>query len=444
MIYKLIEDDKSRGKLFIPYKYMSDNDFENGDLITVSAGLKKESVEVVFDDELRDGEVMISADISESLAIPTEVNYQIAYDEGSVKIGPVIGLLMSKSHYGLKRGRLSKLLNYCRIYTEIGGLIIAFSVDNIDFEKKVVKGYYYNPIKNDHQVPWKEGIFPLPDSIFQRTSIPDGIRRRLQRETNNRMFNSNYFNKLDFWNILSQDEAFLECIPDTRSFRSIDDLDYMLEKYNAVYLKPAHGTLSRGLYRVTKNDYIYSFQGKIGTEVTQTFSVEETEDYLNSIVGRNIYIVQQAIRPLMINGRHLDFRVIMQKDHTLSWGCTGIVGFVGGQGDICTNWGYTANFEDTLKRHFDFTQKDIFRKKQEVVKACENVCRALESTGENYGDLGFDVVIDENLKVWVLEANKRHYHSVPLWIDDKQTFYKIKTNIIKYATALAGFKVYNS
>ena len=60
----------------------------------------------------------------------------------------------------------------------------------------------------------------------------------------------------------------------------------------------------------------------------------------------------------------------------------------------------------------------------------------------NYGDLGFDVMIDEQLKIWILEVNKRHYHSVPLWINDVQTYYEVKAKPIKYATALAGFEVY--
>lgn len=319
---------------------------------------------------------------------------------------------------------------------------MAFSTEGIDFKNKCVEGYYYNPQSKRAKDAWKKGVFPLPDSIFQRTSLPEGIRVKLKEETGNRMFNSNYFDKWEFWQLISGYKPYCQNLPYTRLFSSLDDVDYVISHYGAAYLKPVNGTLSRGLYKVTLNNEIYGFQGKQGREITPVSSREEAENFINNAIGQHKYLVQQAINPLRVKGRHMDFRVIMQKDNTLGWSCTGIIALIGARGDICTNWGSTSTFDDILYEAFNFSQKEIFKKKREVIAACKCVCEILDLTGDNYGDLGFDVMIDEKLRVWVFEANKRHYHTVPLWVNDVQTFYNTKSNPIKYAAALAGYQVY--
>ncbi|UTW69328.1 hypothetical protein KHA80_21040 [Anaerobacillus sp. HL2] len=43
----------------------------------------------------------------------------------------------------------------------------------------------------------------------------------------------------------------------------------------------------------------------------------------------------------------------------------------------------------------------------------------------NYGDLGVDVIVDINQKVWILEVNKLHDHKYPLYaLEDEQMYLK--------------------
>lgn len=442
MFYNIMTYKEARGKVFASSKFFHKQIFVRKDSIVLSAGKRQVSVKIVLKKDLNENELMISQDVMEELLLPTDVKYQVKVDKDCIKVGPVIGLLMTKNAEGLTKGALKELLNYCLIYPQINGLIIAFSLDDIDFEGQKVKGYYYNPSLKANDGGWKEGVFPFPDSIFQRMYIPEDMRHKLKENTNNCIFNSNYFNKWDFYSMISKFETFCPYIPETHTMSSIDDVDPLLSIHGAVYLKPAAGTLSRGIYKVTTSKGLYDIKDKQGQLVLQSSSREEAGEFIKGLARRHRYLVQQSLSPIKFEDRHLDFRVIMQKDHTMIWKCTAIIAFVGGQGDICTNWGYTQSFEDLMAEKFNLSQQEIYRKKQEVIAACSSVCKILDMTGDNYGDLGLDVLIDESKKVWILEANKKHYHQVALWNDDSQTYYDIKANIMKYAAALKGFDVY--
>jgi hypothetical protein len=410
--------------------------------VEVAAANKSIKVELIKNSAQRENVVKLSENILAELMLPEDIEYQIILNGDGFKIGPIIGLLMSNSKSSIGKNSLGKMMNYTIIYPEIGGLMIAFSTDSIDFDKKCIEGHYYSPKSKLRGQPWKEGVLPFPDSIFSRAMVSDNVVTQLKEETNNCFFNSNYFNKWEFWKIVSKDITYIKHLPCTRLYSGLEDIEYIISNYGAAYLKPLNGTLSRGLYKVIKTRDGYGIQGKQGDEIEVVSDKKEAEDYFRKLMKGHKYIVQQSISPLKVRGRHMDFRVIMQKDQTLDWQCTGIVALIGSRGDICTNWGSTSSFEDVFYKAFDFSQQQIYKKKNEVVGVCKGICDILDATGDNYGDLGFDVVIDEKYNVWVLEANKRHYHSVPLWINDVQTFYQTKSNPIKYAAAQAGFRVY--
>lgn len=442
MLYKITPDKDNSGQITVPEAMMKGTIVSKRKNIFISAGSITLEATITRNSKIDKNEIILSEDIIQTLMIPLDLEYQIIISKDTLKIGPIIGLLMSNNKSSIGKNSLAKMMNYTLIYPEIGGLLVVFSADSIDLEKKYVEGYFYNPSSKGRGIPWYKGKFPLPYSIFSRTMVSDDLTSKLKDETNNCFFNSRFFNKWEFWKIISKNKTYNEYLPETKLYSNLEDIDYFISKYKAAYLKPLNGTLSRGLYKVTKTKDGYGVQGKQGEVVEQMSSSVEAEQYIRGIVKGHKYIVQQAINPLRVKGRHMDFRVIMQKDQTLDWQCTGIVALIGSRGDICTNWGSTSSFEDIFYNVFNFSQQQIFKKKREVVEACKGICKILDSAGENYGDLGFDVVIDEKYNIWILEANKRHYHSVPLWINDVQTFYQTKSNPIKYAAAQAGFRVY--
>ncbi|MBC8060859.1 MAG: YheC/YheD family protein [Clostridiaceae bacterium] len=442
MLYKIISNKESSGKVFVNDKFAKEHLFINKLSVFIRAGSKAVNIEIVKNSMQKDDEIILSQDVIETLLLPTSIKYQIRQEKDSLIIGPVIGLLMGANKEKFTKRVLKELTSYSHIYPEVNGLLLVIYTEGIDFINKTVKGYYYNPASDSKNSVWKEGVFPFPNSIFQRINLTEDVRIRLNEETNKCVFNSDYFSKWEFFKMVSNFRPFFNHLPDTRLLESTKDLEQMVSLYKEVYLKTLNGTLSRGIYKITSINGEYELKDKDGASVAVTTSFEKMEAEINAITKNKNYLMQQALHPLMVNERHTDFRVIMQKNHTLDWICTGIFTFIGRRAGISSSWGYISTFERFLEKNFNFNEQDIFKKRQEVIRVCKDVCKILDASGENYGDLGFDVLIDEELKVWVLEANKRHYHTVPLWMDDTETFYETKANPIKYATALSGFEVY--
>ena len=440
MIYSINSCIDADDKIHVSRQFCLNNNLNENCIYNLSIGKQTKGAKVIIDSRCRDDELRVSKGVMEYLHIPDGIRFQLKITGDIIRLGPVIGLLMGLKTKSIKKGMLRQMLNYTKVYSKLGGLLFVFCEEGIDYKSRLIEGYFYSPDRRPESRPWEKALLPFPDSIFQRIILPDETIKKLKKLTDNRMFNSRYFNKWKFWELVSRYDDIREHIPYTKRVVSFDDIKYMLTQHKCIYLKPINGTLARGLVRVLYDNGSYLIKAKDSREDSEVHSEDELFKELSYIVENKNYIAQQALYPVMLNDRPIDFRVIMQKDDSLNWQCTGIVAFIGMHGGICSNWGFVTTFDDALIDALNFSRHESYTMKQEVIGICRKICTVLDSTGENYGDLGFDVLIDVDLNVWVLEANKKHYHSVPLWIKDRQTFYAVKANPIKYAAALAGFE----
>lgn len=440
MFYTIIPDTQTQGKLVVSGKTNLFEAFKTN-IVQLKAGYKNLFVSLSFDNEQEKNVLRISCDVLKDLSIPAHLTYQLILSEKSIRIGPVIGLLMFKHKSSMSERALNDLLNYTLLYNSMAGLIYVFSVADINFDTHLIEGYGYNPSEGK----WDKGIFPFPDAIFRRVTVPNQIIKKLQIDTNNRMFNSYYFNKLDYWNMASKSQLITENLPDTRKLTSFDDIEQMLESHHILYLKPANGMRAFGLIRAEKNNGMYSFQAKLDESPIIFSSNEEAAKYVERITKGYTYIIQQAVDLLMVEDRYIDFRAVMQKDHTLEWQCTGFVTSLGRPGGVCSNYHEGAkymSFEEFFDTYFHLKKKEVFKKKQEIIEVCKKACNVLDKSEKNYADLGVDVGLDQNLKPWVFELNNRtHLHSMALFTNDYDAYYRIKTNPVKYAVKLSGFKL---
>jgi hypothetical protein len=460
MFYRILQDTESNNTLFVSKSFGEINNLSGFKYVSVSAGLRNLRVGLRMLDGIKEDVLVFSKDIIDNLLIPIDIKYQVSCFDNNLKIGPVIGYLVAKSKISLQNSiefvKNQETLTYCPssgfcrsstvAYPGIQGLFYVFCSEGIDIKNNTVEGYYYNPNYTNTGEMWKEGVLPLPSSVFKRAFMfKDKNRKKLMDLTGNRVFNSYWRSKLDFWRTASKDTYIKNHTPYTMVFRSFDNLEKMLSAFKTVYLKLNLGCFAQGLIRVTKSENSYLIQRASEEDPNIFESKEDAYRYLSEKIRNRSYLIQQGVETLTYNEGTTIFRVIMQKDDSLKWKCTGICPRVGNASGISTNYApasYVFTFESFLKEVLNLDDESIKEKKQELLDLCFRLCNMSDTTGGHFADAGIDIALDKSLKLWVFEINDGHHHYVPLKIKDEKMYYEVKSNILRYACALCGFKYY--
>lgn len=413
--------------------------------VTVHAGTKKLQlrVRIVPDHDIET--VTISANALAELSIPGDLRYQVRKESQGIRLGPVLGLLLSKRHEPLDDEFVAYLQNYTATYPQTHGLLYAFSMEGIDFDNNTAQGYYYDP-SNEPGQPWIPSVLPLPDAIFRRTLLNDV--QILAEITNNRFFNSYRISKWDYWNYTARNESLRKHMPVTCKFSSANALLQMLDRFDRVVLKLSLGSQGYGLIMVKKTDSQYSVQRKWDKRPKVFTDRAKMLSYIRRITRNRRYLVQQAIDLLRFEGRLADFRVIMQKDFSRQWNCTGIITSMGAVRGICSNYpakdSIFLSFEEFCARYLGLSPTATAAKKQEVIETCIKACEVLDRPGLHFGDVGIDLAMDTSLHPWIMEVNTLHMEDLLLYIGDEAAFNAVHVNRIQYLTALSGFQMLES
>jgi hypothetical protein len=408
--------------------------------LILSVGSWKREVDIDFNSELGRNTIVISKGIFPNFFVPEELDYEIKIAGRELRLGPVISYLLEAKREYITPERLEKLRVYYNNHGSLRGLMFISAVDQINLSDKTMEGFYFNG------EAWREGVFPYPGAIYRKADIPETVYEDLINNIGDRIFNSYFFDKWETWEILSTYPHLRKHLPHTERLDGLETLDRMLELHKTVYLKQARGYKAKGIIRAEKQEGAYQFTYRL-KGVKTIGEREEAAAFIKELnevkKGRNFYLVQQAVTVKKYQNRPYDFRVVLQKDKSKQWSCTGIIARFGKRESIATNFllsGYALPCYEALKRVFRMSEREVFLKQQEIVNICLEVCGALDKAIGNYGDLGIDVMVDENKKVWILEINKTHDHKFPLYsINDTRMYSSIITKPFEYARALAGF-----
>lgn len=158
-------------------------------------------------------------------------------------------------------------------------------------------------------------------------------------------------------------------------------------------------------------------------------------------MGSRGYIVQQGIDLLKDEGSIFDVRVLVQKDYTGEWDVTGMACRVGKNGSIISNLssgGRGQKIEDVLKRNIPY-QETRERIIEDIKFISIEATKTLERSIGQCGEMGIDVGIDNNGKVWFIEANIRPARYVFNLIGESDTRLRSIEKPMQYAGYLAGF-----
>ena len=429
-------------QIVLPIKFKSYIETQSKTVI-VHVGQWEKTMIATVDNDMAEEIIGMPIGIKKELRIPDELTYDIIIDQDHIHIGPVIGILVSRKK--ITKTLLERYQDYLWNYQRIKGLIYIFSIKNIDLKEKIIKGYYYYPNSdtlNEKISEWKEGIFPYPAVVYRRVkNVKDSKYDNLWIQVNRKVFNSFSLNKWEVWRLLSKNEQMGRYLPLTILFRSYLDLLNLLDRLDSLYLKPISGSLGSGIVQIQKinEEIIVHFSGD-----KRIIKKNKLKNFLNYLTRKKTYIVQHDVG-LTKENKKIDFRVIMQKNTLQKWVCNGIIARHGLDGGITTNDISSINLgSKSIKSIFQLSDEETKAKEKEIISICSEASELLDIYYRRIGDLGFDISIDSNQKVWIIEINLFQSHRIASYVyDDPDMYKRVVSTPLEYAKSIAGFQKNN-
>lgn len=214
-------------------------------------------------------------------------------------------------------------------------------------------------------------------------------------------------------------------IPETVIF-SIDNLGYMLDKYDMVVFKPDGGTGGKNVGMISKMSHD-RFNVQMTDNLYENISFNKVYKFIAKISKKKTkFILQRGIKLLKYNGNVVDIRVLIQKPYQ-DWEITGIVGKVAEGDKIVTNSGYGGKgipIEELLT-NLKYSNEEIEKLKVIMSSLAYQVADTLNEKYRGIRALGLDIGLDEKLYPWILEVNTKPGYKRFDMIEDKTMFNQI-------------------
>lgn len=384
-----------------------------------------------------------NSSLLKKLYLTPERNYGIKKDMKGLHLGPVVGIsaeIFSDSGrpFGNQGFFFQQLL---KAGEELGEICFVFNSNSIKWNNGTVIGYIYGA------KGWVRKSFPLPDVIYPRErayAVNHNYRKRLEK-IGVRFFNPSLVDKWGTHQIMKKNSDMAKYLPETHLIRNFNQVDMMVKKYHAVYLKPTTGARGKNIIKVTrrKNSSGFEYQYEINNLIIKgnAPSISRLQGALKKVMGNRSYIVQQQINLLRLDGNIIDVRILVQKNDLGKWETTGIACRQGRRGSITSNissGGSGRKLDTVLQRHFE-NEEQRLKIMEEICYLAIESAKTLEKSIGQSGEMGVDIGIDNEGQVWFIETNLRPARHVFLLIGEQETRLRSVEMPMMYLRYLAGF-----
>lgn len=339
---------------------------------------------------------------------------------GKFRLGPVLGILSHRTGkplrlFGEQSSFLKKLIRAGR---SMNILVFVFSPAEVNWKPGLIYGYTLTGTGGEET--WRQGIYPLPDVIYDRGLFPPGDYRRAATEFRKKMraaaagryFNPAFFGKWKTHRWFMEHPTLRLHLPETVLAEKDNDVTGMIERHPEVYLKPVGGSSGRGIIKITRQtDDKYSYERRIKgrPERSQELSTAELITILRPTLVKRKHIVQEGIRLAKYMGRTFDIRALVQKDGSGRWSLTGLAARVAAPNAFITNvhaGGKAEKVSTALGEAFSFNsqlQEIILSGLQHLsLLACSWI---EQRTGQKFGEIAVDLGVATDGRVWLIELN---------------------------------------
>ncbi|MBU8879957.1 YheC/YheD family protein [Bacillus sp. FJAT-29790] len=340
----------------------------------------------------------------------------------------LIGML----HHRKDPQTVIKSYAYAAVAKAEGAKFVYFSPGTVNFVNNSIRGQVY---ENGN---WVEKIMPFPDVIYNAGS-PEKLSKSkeiIQSLKEKIPFTTHSIGNK--WNInerLKEAKEFSHYLIPTEIVKDTEHFFKFVHAFEKVVFKPIDGRKGKGIFFISKNKN--GFQVKKDTE-NFYYSKQQLNDFIEAMLATGTYISQPYIQSITRSGQVYDFRLHVQKNGEGKWVITTIYPRIAPKGSIVpniNNGGSTNYLDPFLQQEFKEEAFNIKRTLEHFSLSLANHLDELQMLhyGEVIDEIGVDVGLDENLKIWIYEVNWRPGCPPAFYLE-----LDVVINTIKYAMYLAN------
>lgn len=388
--------------------------------------------------------IEISSLLAEKLAFPFEIlpiHCLYKQDENKLRLGPIIACITNQMyHEKVEFGSMTTFFEELARYAKLNHIL--FYIMPLTKWEQLFYGYTF------YQDEWRKLKLPEPNSVYNRIGSRDFEMSNLfaefsiyLQEKNIDYFNQSFFNKWDVHVILASFPEMHPYLPNTRLFAEYDSFLEIITIYNSIFIKPINGSQGRQILRIETEEnkytvYYPSFSSETSTVFRSSYLLYNR---LKERLKSQPFIIQQGLDLIQINECPVDFRILCVKNTKNQWQVVSSVARISAKKKMVSNLAQGGEQKRPLE-----VLTEIYDEKlaQQYVKLMgELALEVAKIISENldglFGELGVDIALDNQGKLWIIEVNSK-----PSKGDTDLATKQIRPSsraIINYLAYLSGF-----
>jgi hypothetical protein len=368
----------------------------------------------------------------------------------STKQNVVIGVFIGKKHAKdlitmnpqfVSSYRYIRFIELAKANQDVNVTLYFFTNDGVSFEKKSVRGIYYNH-QNDM---WQEKIFPLPHLLYDRGGgkPPKSmlVIKKFKQLGIHNINGQHFFDKWDLYDRLSKLDTIRPHLPFTVKGDQAVNVVEILNQYGHVYLKTRRGSCGLGVIRIEKLGpdkfrYYYSYGGRLFSHL---FTERELMKIIYHYFANNPFIIQKPIDLIKKGPCNIDFRSEVQKNGKGQLIVIGTTARIGRPFSPITSNTRTEDyypFDEFMKSTMQLDALQAYVLQAKINRFLQTVFRAVEHVYGPFGEMGIDFGLDTQGHLWLIECNSKSAKVALYHAFGRQRVRQSFCNLLQYAQYL--------
>ncbi|WP_139368034.1 YheC/YheD family endospore coat-associated protein [Priestia abyssalis] len=274
-----------------------------------------------------------------------------------------------------------------------------FSPGRVNFKNRTIRGWVYE------NGQWLEKSMPFPDVIYNASPpMTEKQEKIIDKLSAAIPFTSHPIgNKIYVHQKIKRAKTFAQYLIPSMEISKVEDVFEFLNSHQDIVMKPLNGHKGEDILFVQKKSETFI----VRKDERQIMNAPELKDLIERLIKDEGYLIQAYIPSKTRAGFSYNLRLHVQKDGAGEWNLTTIFPCITLQGIVANlnSDGYTIMFDDFLKQEFG---DDAYNVKRYLEQFAIHFSEHFDGLyDEPLDELGIDVGLDSNQKIWIFEVNWR-------------------------------------